>query len=252
MLFIKNWRNAIKRHNLNIVKLAIKDFFSLKFLKFALIPLIFSLLFMLFLGVLGFSALLDYFNSLFSVGEDSFWAWFYTLHFMQILITIISFLFSGFIVIFASVFLALLITSFLTPFIAKDINKKYYQHHKKDEISNLKIIFEIFKIFIKFMGIFLLCTLALFLPFVNLFVYYLTFYYLFHKLLMLDITSTVLDKEGFKDFNSNFSPLEFKFSTLCFYLLSSVPLLGLFLQVFFVIFLTHLSYQRILKLEVKA
>lgn len=130
--------------------------------------------------------------------------------------------------------------------------KKYYQHHKKDEISNLKIIFEIFKIFIKFMGIFLLCTLALFLPFINLFVYYLTFYYLFHKLLMLDITSTVLDKEGFKSFHSNFSPLEFKFSTLCFYLISSVPLLGLFLQVFFVIFLTHLSYQRILKLEVKA
>ncbi|EFC32188.1 putative membrane protein [Campylobacter jejuni subsp. jejuni 414] len=237
---------------MNIVKLAVKDFFTLKFLKFALIPLIFSLLFMLFLGALGFSALLDYFNSLFSVGEDSFWAWFYALHFVQILITIISFLFSSFIVIFASVFLALLITSFLTPFIAKDINKKYYQHHKKDEISNLKIIFEIFKIFIKFMGIFLLCTLALFLPFINLFVYYLTFYYLFHKLLMLDITSTVLDKEGFKSFHSNFSPLEFKFSTLCFYLISSVPLLGLFLQVFFVIFLTHLSYQRILKLEVKA
>ncbi|ENT9657376.1 EI24 domain-containing protein, partial [Campylobacter coli] len=31
----------------------------------------------------------------------------------------------------------------------------------------------------------------------------------------------------------------------------SIPLLGIFLQVFFVIFLTHLAYQRILKLEVK-
>lgn len=89
---------------MDILKLAIKDFLSLKFLKFALIPLIFSLVLMLFLGVLGFSALLDYFNSLFSVGEDSFWAWFYALHFVQILITIINFLFSGFIVIFASVF----------------------------------------------------------------------------------------------------------------------------------------------------
>ncbi|EAH6212495.1 TPA: hypothetical protein KLA35_001433, partial [Campylobacter jejuni] len=110
---------------MDILKLAIKDFLSLKFLKFALIPLIFSLILMLFLGVLGFSALLDYFNSLFSVGEDSFWAWFYALHFVQILITIISFLFSGFIVVFASVFLALFITSFLTPFIAKEINQKY-------------------------------------------------------------------------------------------------------------------------------
>lgn len=237
---------------MDIVKLTIKDFFSLKFLKFALIPLIFSLLLMLFLGVLGFSALLDYFNSLFSVGKDSFWAWFYALHFIQILITIISFLFSGFVIVFASVFLALFITSFLTPFIAKEINQKYYHRLKKDEISHLKTIFEIFKIFIQFIGIFLLCTLALFLPFINFFVYYLAFYYLFHKLLMLDVTSAVLDKENFKSFNSSFSPLGFKFSTFCFYLLSSVPLLGIFLQVFFVIFLTHLAYQKILKLEVKA
>ncbi|EOF7243856.1 EI24 domain-containing protein [Campylobacter jejuni] len=236
---------------MDILKLAIKDFFSFKFLKFTLIPLIFSLILMLFLGVLGFSALLDYFNSLFSVGEDSFWAWFYALHFVQILITIISFLFSGFIVVFASVFLALFITSFLTPFIAKEINQKYYHYDNANEVSTLKTIFEIFKIFIKFIGIFLLCTLALFLPFINIFVYYLAFYYLFHKLLMIDVASTILDKESFKNFNSDFSPLEFKFSTLCFYLLSSVPLLGLFLQVFFVIFLTHLGYRRILKLKAK-
>ncbi|MFY4724737.1 EI24 domain-containing protein [Campylobacter jejuni] len=236
---------------MDILKLAIKDFLSFKFLKFALIPLIFSLVLMLFLGVLGFSALLDYFNSLFSVSKDSFWAWFYALHFVQILITIISFLFSSFIVVFASVFLALFITSFLTPFIAKEINQKYYHYDNTNGVSTLKTIFEIFKIFIKFIGIFLLCTLALFLPFINIFVYYLAFYYLFHKLLMIDVTSTILDKESFKSFNSNLSPLEFKFSTLCFYLLSSVPLLGLFLQVFFVIFLTHLGYQRILKLEIK-
>ncbi|EAL6559009.1 hypothetical protein DYU72_08320, partial [Campylobacter jejuni] len=89
-------------------------------------------------------------------------------------------------------------------------------------------------------------------PFINIFVYYLAFYYLFHKLLMIDVTSTILDKESFKNFYSDFSPLEFKFSTLCFYLLSSVPFLGLFLQVFFMIFLTHLGYQRILKLKAKA
>ncbi len=236
---------------MRILRLAIKDFFTLQFLKFALIPLVFSFILMVFLAVFGFSALLNYFNSLFSVGEDSFWAWLYTLHFVQILITIISFLFSGFIVVFASVFLALFITSFLTPFIAKEINQKYYHYNNTNEVSTLKTIFEIFKIFIKFIGILLLCTLALFLPFINIFVYYLAFYYLFHKLLMIDVTSTILDKESFKNFHSDFSPLEFKFSTLCFYLLSSVPLLGLFLQVFFVIFLTHLAYQRILKLEVK-
>ncbi|EIZ1071762.1 EI24 domain-containing protein [Campylobacter coli] len=236
---------------MKILRLAIKDFFTLQFLKFALIPLTFSFILMIFLAIFGFSFLLDYFNSLFSVGEDSFWAWFYALHFVQILITLISVLFSGFVIIFASVFLALFITSFLTPLIVKQINNKYY-HHEVQNISYMYIIFEIFKIFLKFIGIFLLCTLALFLPFINIFVYYLAFYYLFHKLLMIDVTSTILDKESFKNFHSDFSPLEFKFSTLCFYLLSSVPLLGLFLQVFFVIFLTHLAYQKILKLKAKA
>ncbi|EJQ0566737.1 hypothetical protein NZJ02_001573, partial [Campylobacter coli] len=144
---------------MRILRLAIKDFFTLQFLKFALIPLVFSFILMVFLAVFGFSFLLDYFNSLFSVGEDSFWAWFYALHFVQILITLISVLFSGFVIIFASVFLALFITSFLTPLIVKQINNKYY-HHEVQNISNMYIIFEIFKIFLKFIGIFLLCTLA--------------------------------------------------------------------------------------------
>ncbi|MFK0412429.1 EI24 domain-containing protein, partial [Campylobacter coli] len=146
---------------MKILRLAIKDFFTLQFLKFALIPLTFSFILMIFLAIFGFSFLLDYFNSLFSVGEDSFWAWFYALHFVQILITLISVLFSGFVIIFASVFLALFITSFLTPLIVKQINNKYY-HHEVQNISNMYIIFEIFKIFLKFIGIFFFFPLAFF------------------------------------------------------------------------------------------
>ncbi len=233
---------------MKILRLAIKDFFTLQFLKFALIPLTFSFILMIFLAIFGFSFLLDYFNSLFSVGEDSFWAWFYALHFVQILITLISILFSGFVIIFASVFLALFITSFLTPLIVKQINNKYY-HHEVQNISNMYIIFEIFKIFLKFIGIFLLCTLALFLPFINLFVYYLAFYYLFHKLLMLDITSSVLDKENFKIFNAQASTFEFKFSTLCFYLLSSIPLLGIFFASIFCDFFNTFSLSKNFKIR---
>ncbi|EOH9591251.1 EI24 domain-containing protein [Campylobacter jejuni] len=234
---------------MQILKLSLQDFFSLKFLKFALIPLACSLLFMSILGIFGFSFLTNYFYSLFSISEDYFWAWFYAFHVAQVLLTVISFLFSGFIVVFASVFLALFITSFLTPFIVKEINRKYYHYNLEEEVSSLRVFFEIFKIFIKFGFFFILCTLALFLPFVNLFIYYFVFYYLFHKLLILDVTSSVLDQQNFKSFNAKFSPFEFKFSILCFYILSSVPFLGLFFQVFFVIFLTHLSYQKILKLK---
>lgn len=217
---------------MQILKLSLQDFFSLKFLKFALIPLACSLLFMSILGIFGFSFLTNYFYSLFSISEDYFWAWFYAFHVAQVLLTVISFLFSGFIVVFASVFLALFITSFLTPFIVKEINRKYYHYNLEEEVSSLRVFFEIFKIFIKFGFFFILCTLALFLPFVNLFIYYFVFYYLFHKLLILDVTSSVLDQQNFKSFNAKFSPFEFKFSILCFYILSSVPFLGLFFKYF--------------------
>ncbi len=235
---------------MKILNLAIKDFFTFKFLKFTLIPLIFSLLFMIVLNILGFSLLLDYFNSLFQVDTDSFLAWFYSLHFIKIFTILTAFLFSGFTVIFTSVFLALFITSFLTPLIVKEINAKYYQQESKS-ISCFHIFFEIFKIFLKFIGLFLLCTLALFLPFINFFAYYLAFYYLFHKLLILDVTSSALNEKNFIAMRTKPLPFEFRFSTLCFYLLSSIPFLGLFLQVFFVIFLTHLTYQKILKLKIK-
>ncbi|XOU42798.1 EI24 domain-containing protein [Campylobacter coli] len=165
---------------MKILRLAIKDFFTLQFLKFALIPLTFSFILMIFLAIFGFSFLLDYFNSLFSVGEDSFWAWFYALHFVQILITLISVLFSGFVIIFASVFLALFITSFLTPLIVKQINNKYY-HHEVQNISNMYIIFEIFQNILKFIGIFFyfapwlcFCLLSIFLCIILLFIIFFT------------------------------------------------------------------------------
>ena len=59
----------------------------------------------------------------------------------------------------------------------------------------------------------------------------------------------MLNDNEFKAFYAKSSPLEFKLSTFVFYLISSVPLAGLFLQVFFVIFLTHLFYQKMLGLK---
>ena len=164
---------------------------------------------------------------------------------------LMSFLTASFVVVFASVFLAIFVVSFLTPFICKAIDEKYYHHAPKDSVSTLVILGKTLWILCKFALFFALATLLLLVPFVNFFVYYAVVYYLFHKLLLLDVASSVLSKDEFTNFYAKSSPLEFKFATLCFYLLAFVPLAGLFLQVFFVIFLTHLFYQNALNLRPK-
>lgn len=235
-----------------ILKLSLNDFFTKKFLNFALLPLAFSLVLFGVLAYFGFGALLGFFDELF--GGDPAASWFafvYSLAFVQILIAVLSFLSASFVVVFASIFLAIFVVSFLTPFICKAIDEKYYHHAPKDSVSTLVILGKTLWILCKFALFFALATLLLLVPFVNFLVYYVVVYYLFHKLLLLDVASSVLSKDEFTSFYAKSSPLEFKFATLCFYLLAFVPLAGLFLQVFFVIFLTHLFYQNALNLKPK-
>ncbi len=233
---------------IKILQLSLRDFFTLEFLKYSLVPLAVSFIVLGILAFFGFSFLLEYFNTLFGEG-NAFLAWLYSFAFMHFILGMVSFLLTSFIFVFGSVFLALFITSFLTPHIAQKINQKYYHHELKDKVSTLRMLFCMLGVLVKFLIFFILGVFLLFVPFINLFVYYVVFYYLFHKFLILDVASSVLHKQEFEDFNSRSCALEFKFSTLCFYLSSSVPFLGLLLQVFFVIFLTHLFYQKALALN---
>ncbi|KAA6229271.1 hypothetical protein FMM58_07890 [Campylobacter sp. LR291e] len=233
-----------------ILKLSISDSLSKQFLKFSLLPLFFSFVLFILLCYFGFSSLFDYFDEFFSgLEEGSFFAWLYSLAFVHVLIVIFSFLLSSFVVIIVSVFFSMFIVSFLTPFIVASINKKHYHYKQINSVNFFKIILKIIWIFVKFIFLFGVASFLLFFPFVNLFIYNVVFYYLFHKLLMLDVASCVLDKDNFENFYAKTSPIEFKFATLIFYIIACIPVCGLIFQVFFVIFLTHLFYQRILKLK---
>lgn len=235
-----------------ILKLSFNDFFTKKFLNFALLPLFLSFVLFCVLAYFGFSALLGFFDELFGGDPAASWlAFIYSFAFVQIFIAVLSFLSASFVVVFASVFFAIFIVSFLTPFICKEINAKYYHHARTTSVSTFALLAKTLWILCKFALLFAIATLLLLVPFINLFIYNVVVYYLFHKLLLLDVASNTLSNDEFTGFYSKSSPLEFKFTTLCFYLLAFVPLAGLFLQVFFVIFLTHLFYQKVLNLRPK-
>lgn len=234
---------------IQIFFLSLKDFLSPRFFKFAFLPLLFSFLLLVILSFFAFSYLFNYFDALFASDPNSWFAWFYNLELIKILFNALSFLSASFIIIFTSVFLSVFIISFLTPNIVNSINQKYYQRQITNQIPTKNIIFQIIKTLIKFIIIFVISLIFLFIPFINFLSFYIVFYYLFHKLMILDIASSVFDKDEFIKFYKNSSPIMFKISTFSFYVLSSMPFLGLFLQVFYVIFLTHLFYQKYLKLK---
>lgn len=250
---IQNFTQQTKANAMTeILKLSLNDFFTKKFLNFALVPLFLSFILLCVVAYFGFSALLGFFDELFGGDPAGSWlAFIYSFAFVQILIAILSYVCASFVVVFASVFFAIFIVSFLTPLICKQINDKYYRHERGKGVSNLTLIAKTLWILCKFALFFCVATLLLLVPFINLFIYNVVVYYLFHKLLLLDVASNTLSQDEFARFYAKSSPVEFKFATLCFYLLAFVPFAGLFLQVFFVIFLTHLFYQKVLNLVPK-
>ncbi|OCX43117.1 hypothetical protein A7X81_07690 [Campylobacter ornithocola] len=233
---------------MSVLYLSLQDFFSKPFLKFSLLPFLISLFLFALLVYYSYDIFFSYIED---VVSGSFMAWFFSFSIVQFSLAFLSAIGGFFIVVFVSVFFTMLIISFLTPYIVKKINQKYYNYSIQKGVGFLEVLLKTFKSILISCILFIVATFLLIIPFVSIVVYYGVFYYLFHKLLLLDVLSSVLDKNTFDDFYKNSSPLYLKITTLFFFILSCIPLLGLFLQVFYVIFLTHLSYQKILNIETK-
>lgn len=232
---------------MNNLILSFKDFFTFRFLMFSLLPLIFSSAIFLTL----FAFLINYVSQV-ELDENMFNFFLGTmiLHALQVLIMFFTVAGGGFLALNLSVFFALFIVSFLTPYIVKEINLKYYNYNKLDEISFLQASFILLKIILKF-AILLFFNLILYIiPVVNFFAPILLFFlmfYLFYNFLIQDVASCVLNKNDFLNFNPyKITYLAWVFG---FYLICNIPWIGFFLPVFFVIFLSHCFFQKELQLK---
>lgn len=234
---------------MHIFWLSFKDFTRFEFFKYALLSTFVGFSFMMIVGYYSFTSIKAFLDAFFMPENEGFFAWLYSFAFVSFIVNTFNFLIIGFFVIFTSSAISLFILSFFTPKIAAKINAKYYKYELKERVGDLSVLLEMFKILFKFIPLFFLALILFFIPFVNLIAFFLAFYYLFHNALILEVLSAVLDKKKFKEQNT--TPFEFKFYTLIFYLLASFPFVGLVLQLFFVIFLIHLSYQKIYFLNPK-
>lgn len=235
---------------IEIFRLSVADFWTKKFIYLAILPLFFSVfvlsLVLFYGGSFVVLAVFDTINGYFGEYElvrdlmqNEFFSW---------VINAFVYAFGAYLILILSVFFALFIAGFLTPVVVGEINKRHYKIALKNEIPLIFILKIMAVEFLKFLGILLVCLPFLFVPILHFFVGIIPFFYIYYKFLLVDIASNILGRTKFELCLIEGGGLGFILSSFAFYLVSLLPIVGLFFQLFFVIFLTHLLFRRYLKI----
>lgn len=232
-------------HNSTLVKTS-KDFFTGKFLFLSLAPFIAPILILGAFFIYGSSEFLTLLQEGSTSGdysyidENAYPTLTYLLGFTVFhwLIMTLFVLLGTFGIVLFSLVIAVITVGLLTPYIVSLVRKNSYQHIKKAKGDGfLFSLWNIFKIFMKFI-LLLLCVLPfLLLPFVNFFIFQLPFFYLFYRLMMYDLISSGVCTDAEYIIKENRLYLFIVMGI--FFFLSLIPLFGLLLQVFFVVYLSH-------------
>lgn len=253
----------------SILALSIKDLFTSKMLKYSILPFILSMLvlYLLFFVLAGIG--LDSLGSMqiestqTSVvngvpNTDTFQASLEGTALIQFLMshaitswiaTFLVYTVGMVLVLYFSIFIALLIIGFLTPAILKELQRRHYQDIDMIGHSN---IFEFLFLVIKWIAIMLLMFILFiplyFIPIVNIVAFNLPLYFFFHKMMTYDVSSTICNKDEamkIKFFHAN----TLRLKTLGLYLISLIPFVVFFASVFYVIYLGHSYFLETKKLR---
>jgi hypothetical protein len=258
-----------KMNEKEILLQSVKDFLTLKMLKYALLPFIMSLIIMYIiffiiagigveqLGTLNIESSqttiqngIPHTETLQAELEGSSIIKFlmsYTL--TSWLATFLIYAVGGFLTIYLSIFVAVIIIGFLTPFVLKELQKRDYMDIEMIGYSNIfSSIFLALKWGVIMIFFFFLFIPLYFIPLLNIIALNMPLYYFFHKMLTFDISSNICTKEEAKQiafFNKN----NLRIKTLLLYLISLVPFAIFFGAIFFVIYLGHTYFLEVRKIR---
>ena len=231
---------------------AIRDYLSLSILGASFVSLLVPLVLLGFAVGLGGSHLWDLLQALEArepLATQSVPGWLETIlayTFVQWIFITLFYLFGGLLALLVSVIIAVIVIGFFTPWLVDIVRKRHYPLYELPKgLSVLVVIKEAGKIFGKFLGIFLLSLVLLALPLVNTIALYVPFFYLFYRILILDVGSVMFDLEDYEKFQTSHQKSMFLVGLLCF-ILSLIPFVGLFLQPLFIIYFTHYVFQKVL------
>jgi len=251
----------------DLLLLSIKDFLTPKMLKYSIVPLIVTAVLMyavfFILAGIGLDQLgsVDIQTTQTTVQNgiehtDSFSAKLEGSSIMQFLMSyavtswIASFLvyaIGSFFVLYFSVFVAVIVIGFLTPFVIKELQSRRYADieligHSNTLLSVLQMIKWIFVMLL----LFVLFIPLYFIPIVNVIAFNFPLYYFFHKMLIHDVSSNICTKEEdqkIRFFHKN----NLRGKTLLLYLVSFVPFAVFFGAVFYVIYISNTYFSEVKK-----
>ncbi|MDR1008379.1 MAG: EI24 domain-containing protein [Campylobacteraceae bacterium] len=231
---------------------SVKDFFSKKFLTLSFAPLFIALIILFCLMLLGANEVLNILKTMTIDDVTGLEANF------PILAKILSFTITHYIltvliyflgislVLTFSVIIGVLTLGFLTPIVVKTLHKKYYSQYELHPVSTPKTFVITLSIILKFLLLLLLIVPLMLIPVINTFAFSAVLFYLFYKLLVFDVASNIVTKQDIKKLLERIRP-KLIFICFIFYLLALIPLVGLFLQLFFAIYLTHYFFTVLIK-----
>jgi len=117
------------------------------------------------------------------------------------------------------------------------IHKKYYSDIELKGINIFSIIFFYFKTILITLILFIVLIPSYFIPAIN-FLIFLPLYYFFHKTIVFDVSSIINNTKEYKKIkNVNWGELKAK-TSFCF-LISLIPIIGILVYPFYIIFIGH-------------
>ncbi|MBR8465129.1 EI24 domain-containing protein [Campylobacter sp. faydin G-140] len=238
---------------MSIFWLSWRDFLTAKFITLSILPLVLSVAVLISVMMLGGSELWELLLAGAMSGEYVFFdtssyplvAKILSFEVVRYLISSLFYILSTFLVVILSVAIALLIAGFLTPIVTREINARHYNIAQTSMVGTSRVLWLMTTVIFKFLGILLLCLPFIFIiPILSFFFINIPFFYLYYKFLLIDVASNALSESKFELVWLEGGGFKFILACAVFYIISLVPLLGLFLQLFFIIFLTHIFYQK--------
>ncbi len=231
---------------MEILKKSINDYFSAKFLSISFLIFLIPLVIFGILLNLGANEIIELFSQGANTGDFSFISeneypiltTFLKFAIVKwVIVTLIYSLGAVFVVLF-SLICAMITLGFLTPYVVKTIHKRHYFAKTTIEpMENLKLYKILAVNILKFLALLLITIPFAWIPLVI----NLPFFYLFHKLMVIDVASNMMKEHKFKELKNRIFGKILTLS-ICFFCLSLIPIAGIFLQLFFVIYFTHLFF----------
>jgi hypothetical protein len=220
---------------------AMSDIFSARFLTLSIVP--FFLILAISIGVLipaseSFFVLISDPNLAQNEALPSFFAFLIGFSVVHWMLTALAVVLGGGVAILFSFMLAAIFAGLLTPYIVSVIVKKHYPNVVIDGMSIYDMALTYVGVLGKFLLYLVVALFALLIPFVGVIALYLPFYYLFYQMLLIDVGGTIDTKDVMVALEQRHKG-EFRLAVFIFFIASNIPFAGIFLQVPFVIILTH-------------